>query len=76
MGIKWQDKIKNEEVLKRADLPSMADILIERTCDGWATSTGWNKTGSPASCCTPNSATENEIREGPDSDTKMLLKGT
>jgi len=28
MGIKWYDKIKNEEILKRANLPSMADILI------------------------------------------------
>ena len=29
MGIKWQDKITNVEVLKRANLPSMANILIE-----------------------------------------------
>jgi hypothetical protein len=30
MSIKWQDKITNIEVLKRANLPSMEDILIER----------------------------------------------
>jgi len=28
MGIVWQDKITNAEVLQRADLPSMEDILI------------------------------------------------
>lgn len=30
MSIKWQDKITNIEVLKRANLPSMEDILIEK----------------------------------------------
>ena len=30
MGIKWQDKTTNVEVLRRANLPSMADILIEK----------------------------------------------
>ena len=30
MGIKWHDKIANVEVLRRANLPSMADILIEK----------------------------------------------
>ena len=30
MGIVWQDKITNVEILRRANLPSMADILIEK----------------------------------------------
>ncbi len=30
MNIKWYDKIKNTEILRRANLPCMADILIER----------------------------------------------
>lgn len=30
MRIKWHDKVPNEEVLHRASLPSMADILIEK----------------------------------------------
>lgn len=30
MSIKWYDKITNEEIQQRANLPSMADILIEK----------------------------------------------
>jgi len=30
MSIKWFDKITNEEILRRANLPCMADILIEK----------------------------------------------
>ena len=30
MAVKWYDKITNEEILRRANLPSMADILIEK----------------------------------------------
>ena len=30
MGIKWYDKITNVEILRRANLPCMADILIEK----------------------------------------------
>jgi hypothetical protein len=30
MGIKWYDKITNAEILRRANLPSMADILITK----------------------------------------------
>ena len=30
MSGKWYDKITNEEILRRANLPCMADILIER----------------------------------------------
>ena len=30
MSVKWFDKITNEEILRRANLPCMADILIER----------------------------------------------
>ncbi|XP_068673013.1 uncharacterized protein [Montipora foliosa] len=30
MGIKWHDKITNAEVLRRANLPSMEDILAEK----------------------------------------------
>jgi len=29
-GCKWYDKIMNEEILRRAHLPNMADILIEK----------------------------------------------
>ena len=30
MGVKWYDKITNDEILSRANLPWMADILIEK----------------------------------------------
>jgi len=30
MLVKWYDKITNEEILRRTNLPSMADILIEK----------------------------------------------
>ena len=30
MSVKWYDKITNEELLRRANMPCMADILIER----------------------------------------------
>ena len=30
MSVKWYDKITNEEILRRANMPCMADILIER----------------------------------------------
>ena len=30
MGIKWYGKITNDEILSRANLPWMADILIEK----------------------------------------------
>ena len=30
MGIKWHHKITNAEVLRRANLPSMEDIVAEK----------------------------------------------
>ena len=30
ISVKWFDKITNEEILRRVNLPCMADILIER----------------------------------------------
>ena len=30
MSVKWYDKITNAEILRRANMPCMADILIER----------------------------------------------
>ena len=30
MAIQWEDKVTNIDVLKRANLPTMADILIEK----------------------------------------------
>ena len=30
MGVTWRDKITNVDILNRAGLPSMADILIEK----------------------------------------------
>ena len=29
LGIKWQDRVSNEEVLKRASLPSIESILLQ-----------------------------------------------
>ena len=35
LGIKWQDHVSNEEVLKRASLPSIESILLQVQL-GWA----------------------------------------
>ena len=41
LGIKWQDHVSNEEVLKRASLPSIESILLQVQLNGLATSQGW-----------------------------------
>ena len=38
MNIKWSDKMNNDEVLRQADLPSMANILIVNNELGWSCS--------------------------------------
>lgn len=61
MGVKWTDKITNEEFLHRANLPCMADILIERNLRGWDMYTGWGNDESQDSCYANSPAKETEI---------------
>ena len=41
LGICWQDKVANADVLSRAGLPTMYTLLDNAYCDGWVMSVVW-----------------------------------
>ena len=42
LGISWQDKVTNADVLSHAGLPSMYTMLSNADCDGWVSNV-WRK---------------------------------
>jgi len=79
LGIKWSDRITNNEVLRLATTPSIFTLL--RACDniafaGWDTSAGCRAAGSARTYCMANSQQARELRAVPDSDSEMTVKET
>ena len=47
LGITWQDKVQNSNVLLRVGVPSMFTSYINAIYAGWAMFTGWKMDASP-----------------------------
>ena len=71
MGIVWQDKITNVEILRRANLPSMADILIEKNLRWLGHVQSMEPERLQRQLCILNSMMENVSRVTLDSATRM-----
>ena len=46
LGISWQDRVSNAEVLCRANLPGMFTLLSSAGCVGWGMSSAWRMAAS------------------------------
>ena len=51
LGMHWQDRIKNLEVLDRAECTSIEALLIKPSCDGWDKSSEWTILACPVNYC-------------------------
>ena len=61
LGIKWQDHVSNEEVIKRASLPSIESILLQVSCAGLVMSQGWKTYPCQKQSSSMNSKKESAI---------------
>ena len=48
LGMRWQDRIKNLEVLDRAECTSIEALLIKPSCDEWDKSSEWQSSHAPS----------------------------
>ena len=74
LGIKWQDKIPDTEVLARAGLPSIHTLLKNRNSDGQDMWLVCQIIGYPRNCCLASSSMENIPSVDLKSATKTLWK--
>ena len=71
LGIKWQDYVSNEDVLKKFNLPSIESILFQVQLAGLATSQEWKTYVCPNQSSSASSKKESAIVVLQESVTKI-----
>lgn len=70
LGLTWRDRVPHTEVLSRTGTKSMEAYSFSTNCDGLVTSSGCQRTGFHASCCTVSYITANALQEVKCGDTR------